>query len=117
MNCSTRLPPPTSAERPRSARAAGVREERSIEVAGPARVAVPGFPSMYGGYSTVSKFDLRDISQRLSASRDTEALVNEFLGYLESVRPDWQASLAFYEVSQDGPGGVCQRSSRPLPPT
>jgi transcriptional regulator with GAF, ATPase, and Fis domain len=62
----------------------------------------------------VSKFDLRDISQRLSASRDTEALVSEFLGYLESVRPDWHASLAFYEVSQDALVSLYTRSSRRL---
>ena len=62
----------------------------------------------------MSKFDLRDISQRLSASRDTEALVLEFLGYLESVRPDWKASLAFYEVSQDALVSVYQRTSHRL---
>ena len=62
----------------------------------------------------MSKFDLRDISQRLSASRDTEALVNEFLGYLEAVRPDWHASLAFYEVSQDALVSLYTRSSHRL---
>ena len=49
----------------------------------------------------MSKFDLRDISQRLSGSRDTEAVVFEFLGYLQAQRPDWRATLAFYEVSRD----------------
>jgi transcriptional regulator with GAF, ATPase, and Fis domain len=49
----------------------------------------------------VSKFDLRDISQRLATSRDTEAVVFEFLGYLQEVRADWRASLSFYEVSRD----------------
>jgi len=49
----------------------------------------------------VSKFDLRDVSKRLSESRDTEAVVFEFLGYLQGLKPDWQASLAFYEVSRD----------------
>jgi len=62
----------------------------------------------------VSKFDLRDISQRLSSSRDTEALVLEFLTYLESVRPDWHASLAFYEVSQDALVSLYQRANRRL---
>ena len=66
------------------------------------------------GYTAVSKFDLRDISQRLSESRDTEALILEFLGYLESVRPDWRASLAFYEVSQDALVSLYQRTSRRL---
>jgi len=49
----------------------------------------------------VSKFDLRDVSKRLSESRDTEAVVFEFLGYLQGLKPDWHASLAFYEVSRD----------------
>jgi len=49
----------------------------------------------------MSKFDLRDISQRLAASKDTEAVVFEFLGYLQDARPDWRASLSFYEVSRD----------------
>ena len=49
----------------------------------------------------MSKFDLRDISERLANSSDTEAVVFEFIGYLQSVQPDWRASLAFYEVSQD----------------
>src|SRR5438874_12504445 len=49
----------------------------------------------------MSKFDLRDISDRLAKSRDTEAVVFEFLGYLQAVRSDWRASLAFYEVSSD----------------
>ena len=49
----------------------------------------------------MSKFDLRDISQRLSGSQDTEAVVFEFLGYLQALRPDWRATLAFYEVSRD----------------
>jgi len=47
----------------------------------------------------MSKFDLRDISQRLAASKDTEAVVFEFLGYLQAVRPDWRVSLSFYEAS------------------
>ena len=49
----------------------------------------------------MSKFDFRDISERLSRSRDTEAVVFEFLSYLQQARPDWRASLAFYEVSRD----------------
>jgi signal transduction protein with GAF and PtsI domain len=49
----------------------------------------------------VSKYDLRDISDRLTASRSTEAVVFEFLGYLQALRSDWRASLAFYEVSRD----------------
>lgn len=49
----------------------------------------------------MSRFDLRDISQRLTASKDVEAVVFEFLGYLQAVRSDWRASLAFYEVSRD----------------
>lgn len=49
----------------------------------------------------MSKFDLRDVSKRLSESRDTEAVVSEFLGYLQGLKTDWHASLAFYEVSRD----------------
>jgi len=48
----------------------------------------------------MSRFDLRDVSERLSKSRDTEAVVFEFLRFLES-QPDWRASVAFYEVSAD----------------
>ena len=49
----------------------------------------------------MSKFDLRDISKRLSGSVDADTVVFEFLGYLQSVRSDWRATLAFYEVSSD----------------
>jgi GAF domain-containing protein len=49
----------------------------------------------------MSKFDLRDVSDRLTGSRDTKAVVFEFLRSLEAARPDWRASLAFYEVSRD----------------
>lgn len=49
----------------------------------------------------MSKFDLREVSDRLSASRDVESVVLEFLGYLQAERPDWRATLAFYDVSRD----------------
>jgi transcriptional regulator with GAF, ATPase, and Fis domain len=62
----------------------------------------------------MSKFDLRDISQRLTAGRDVEAVVFEFLGYLQSVRPDWHASLAFYEISRDALVNVCTRQGNRL---
>jgi len=62
----------------------------------------------------VSKFDLRDISDRLTGSRDTEALVYEFLGYLQAVHPDWRASLAFYEVSRDALVSVYHRAGQRL---
>jgi GAF domain-containing protein len=62
----------------------------------------------------MSRFDLRDISQRLTSSRDTEAVVFEFLGYLQTVRSDWRASLAFYEVSRDALINVCTRSGSRL---
>lgn len=61
------------------------------------------------GDGAVSKFDLRDISERLSTSRNTEAVLFEFLGYLQAVRADWRASLAFYEVSKDSLVSVYQR--------
>lgn len=57
----------------------------------------------------MSKFDLRDISERLARSRDTEAVVFEFLGYLQAGRPDWRAALAFYEVSSDSLVSVYER--------
>ena len=50
----------------------------------------------------MSRFDLRDISTRLAKSRDIRAAVFEFLHSLEAARPDWRASIAFYEVSADG---------------
>jgi hypothetical protein len=62
----------------------------------------------------VSKFDLRDISDRLTASRNTEAVLFEFLGYLQTVRPDWRATLAFYEVSRDALVNVYQREGNRL---
>jgi GAF domain-containing protein len=62
----------------------------------------------------MSNFDLRDISERLTASRDTEAVVFEFLGYLQAVRSDWRASLAFYEVSRDALVSVYERQGARL---
>ena len=50
----------------------------------------------------MSRFDLRDISTRLTRSGDIQAVVFEFLNSLEAARPDWRASIAFYEVSADG---------------
>src|SRR5437762_1632255 len=68
------------------------------------RLALPGGPACplwTGRKATLSKFDLRDISERLTNSTDTEAVVFEFLGYLQSVHSDWRGALAFYEVSRD----------------
>ena len=62
----------------------------------------------------MSKFDLRDISDRLTASRSTEAVLFEFLGYLQTVRRDWRATLAFYEVSRDALVNVYQREGNRL---
>jgi transcriptional regulator with GAF, ATPase, and Fis domain len=62
----------------------------------------------------VSKFDLRDISERLTSSTDTEAVVFEFLGYLQSLHADWRASLAFYEVSRDSLENVYERQGNKL---
>ena len=62
----------------------------------------------------MSKFDLRDISERLATSRNTEAVLFEFLGYLQSVRSDWRASVAFYEVSRDAIVNVYQRDANRL---
>jgi len=49
----------------------------------------------------MSRFDLRDVSERLTKSRTVESVISEFLRSLEAMRSDWRASLAFYEVSQD----------------
>jgi transcriptional regulator with GAF, ATPase, and Fis domain len=62
----------------------------------------------------MSKFDLRDISQRLAASKDTEAVAFEFLGYLQDVRSDWRAALSFYEVSRDALVNVYTRQGSNL---
>jgi transcriptional regulator with GAF, ATPase, and Fis domain len=62
----------------------------------------------------MSRFDLRDISQRLASSADVEAVVFEFLGYLQSVRSEWRASMAFYEVSRDALVSVCTREGNRL---
>ena len=49
----------------------------------------------------MSKFGLRDISAKLSASADTESVISSYLTYLERIQKDWQAALAFYECSSD----------------
>jgi transcriptional regulator with GAF, ATPase, and Fis domain len=49
----------------------------------------------------MSRFDLRDVSERLTKSRTVESVIAEFLRSLEAMRSDWRASLAFYEVSED----------------
>jgi putative methionine-R-sulfoxide reductase with GAF domain len=41
-------------------------------------------------------------------------MVYEFIGYLQTVRSDWRASLAFYEVSRDALVNVCTRSGNRL---
>ena len=50
---------------------------------------------------TVSRYELRDISDRLARSTDAEAVAFEFLGALQDAQPHWRATLAFYEVSRD----------------
>ncbi len=49
----------------------------------------------------MSRFDLRDVSERLTKSRSVESVISEFLRSLHAMRTDWHATLAFYEVSQD----------------
>jgi len=46
----------------------------------------------------MSKFDLRDISQRLATSKDTEAVVSEFLGYLQGRFGEKHESLVLSEI-------------------
>lgn len=62
----------------------------------------------------MSNFDLRDISQKLTRPHDTEGVVSEFLGYLQSVRPEWRASLAFYDVGSDTIVGVFSHDGEKL---
>jgi transcriptional regulator with GAF, ATPase, and Fis domain len=49
----------------------------------------------------MSHYDLRDISEKLSGSKDSTSVISSFLGYLQTMRRDWKASLAFYECSTD----------------
>ena len=49
----------------------------------------------------MSRYDLRDISEKLSGSKDTTSVITSFLNYLQTLRRDWKASLAFYECSTD----------------
>src|SRR5688572_23198378 len=51
--------------------------------------------------SAMAKFDLKVVTERLASSRDVESVVHEFLGYLQAERPDWRATLAFYDVIRD----------------
>ena len=49
----------------------------------------------------MSKFGLRDISEKLSGSGDIESVISSYLNYLERIQRDWKSALAFYEVSTD----------------
>lgn len=49
----------------------------------------------------MSRFDLKLLTDRLAAARDIDSCVDEFLSYLQAQRPDWRATLAFYDVSRD----------------
>ena len=49
----------------------------------------------------MSRYNLRDVSERLTRSRNIESVIAELLRTLELVRSDWRPSLAFYEVSKD----------------
>ena len=49
----------------------------------------------------MSRYDLRDISEKLSGSKDSASVIAGFLNYLHSIRRDWRASLSFYECSTD----------------
>ncbi len=62
----------------------------------------------------MSKPNLRDISERLTRSRDTEDVVFEFIGYLQSMRQDWKASLAFYEADRDALVSLYERHGNRL---
>jgi transcriptional regulator with GAF, ATPase, and Fis domain len=62
----------------------------------------------------MSRFDLRDVSERLTKSNTVESVISEFLRSLEAMRSDWRASLAFYEVSQDSLVDVYELDQRRL---
>ena len=49
----------------------------------------------------MSRYDLRDISEKLSGSKDSTSVITSFISYLQSIRRDWKASIAFYECSTD----------------
>jgi transcriptional regulator with GAF, ATPase, and Fis domain len=49
----------------------------------------------------MSRYNLREVSERLTKSLTIESVISEFLRTLESMRSDWRPSLAFYEVSRD----------------
>lgn len=49
----------------------------------------------------MSRYDLRDISEKLGGSKDSTAVITSFISYLQALRRDWKASLAFYECSTD----------------
>jgi len=49
----------------------------------------------------MSHYDLRDISEKLSGSKDSTSVITNFLGYLQGLRRDWKDSIAFYECSTD----------------
>ena len=49
----------------------------------------------------MSRYELRDISDRLARSADAEAVAHEFLAALHEAHPEWHATLAFYEISRD----------------
>ncbi len=72
------------------------------------------FATLKGGDAHVARIQLRDISNRLAESNGADEVVSEFLGYLQAARPDWRASLAFYDASSDALTTVCQRDRRGL---
>jgi len=45
----------------------------------------------------MSRYDLSDISEKLSGSKDSASVITNLLNYLQSIRRDWRASLSFYE--------------------
>ncbi len=49
----------------------------------------------------MSRYELRDIADRLARSKDAEAVAYEFLGALQDAHPEWRATLCFYEISRD----------------
>ncbi len=49
----------------------------------------------------MAKLELREISERLGSSPNSEAVVRSLLDYLERSNRDWRAAVAFYDCTSD----------------
>lgn len=51
--------------------------------------------------ASLGRYDLSDISEKLSGSKDSTSVISSFLSYLQAVRKDWKPTLAFYDCTTD----------------